>query len=175
MLLDSLGSNKNSLFNNYIIDIFLFSTKLISLIVTMIAAYLGCKHTKLKSLVTSLALQQIKGMDAASEQDRYMDIYFHVKYNGTLLLLILLDIVFIVTTKIRKLKLFGGHLFSNMTKVMLFISDVQSYVPVRLCKVAESIHLFKLIGKLTPYCGTLKRNWNWDVYELDWNEDFTWE
>ena len=34
--------------------------------------YLGCKLAKMKSLVTSLALQQINGTDAASEQDRVM-------------------------------------------------------------------------------------------------------
>ena len=145
---DSLGSNKNFLFNNYIIDIFLFVTTVISLIVTMIVEYLRCKHTKLKSLVTSIALQQIKGTDTASEQDRYTDIYCTCKiqwYTIAMLLLILLGMVFIVTRKVIKLKLFGGHLFFNMTKVMLFISDAQSYVPVRLCKVAGSIHLFKLI------------------------------
>ena len=63
----------------------------------------------------------------------------------------------------------GGHFISNATKVMLFISDAQSSVPVRLCKVAGSIHLFKLMEKLTPDCVTLKRNWIWDVLELDWN------
>ena len=68
---NSLGSKKFH-FNRYIIDIFLFITALISLIGTMIVVYLGCKHAKLKSLVTSIALQQIKGMDAVSEQDRYI-------------------------------------------------------------------------------------------------------
>ena len=53
---------------------------------------------------------------------------------------------------------------------MIFILDVQSYVPVKLCKVARNIHLFKLMGKLTPDCVTLKRNWIWDVLELDWKE-----
>ena len=79
-------------------------------------------------------------------------------------------IIFIVTTKVRKLNFFGGHLFSNLTKVMLCISDAQSYVPVKLYKVAGSIHLFKFVGKLTPDCVTLKRNWIWDVLELDWKE-----
>ena len=83
---DSLWSNKNSLFNNYIIDIFLFITASISLIVTMIVTYLGYKHTKLKSLVKRLALQQIKGMNAAAEQDRYMDIYCTCKIQNSLLL-----------------------------------------------------------------------------------------
>ena len=31
---------------------------------------------------------------------------------------------------------------------MIFISDVQKYVPIKLCKAAGSIHLFKIIGML---------------------------
>ena len=41
-----------------------------------------------------------------------------------------------------------GQLFSNVVKIMLFISDVQNYVLVRLCKTAGSIHLFKITGRL---------------------------
>ena len=76
-------------------------TALISIIVTTIVIYIGCKHAKLKSLVTSIALQQIKGMDAALEQDRFKDIYCTCKiqwYTISLLLLILLGIIFIVGT-----------------------------------------------------------------------------
>ena len=32
---------------------------------------------------------------------------------------------------------------------MLFISDIQYYVLVKLCKTAGSKHLFKITGKLT--------------------------
>ena len=32
---------------------------------------------------------------------------------------------------------------------MLFISDMQYYIPVKLCRTAGSIHLFKITGKLT--------------------------
>ena len=31
---------------------------------------------------------------------------------------------------------------------MLFISDIQYYVPVKLYKTAGSIHLFKITGKV---------------------------
>ena len=31
---------------------------------------------------------------------------------------------------------------------MIFISDVQNYAPVKLCKTAGSSHLFKIIGML---------------------------
>ena len=43
---------------------------------------------------------------------------------------------------------------------MSFISDAQSYVPVKLCKIALSIHLFKLVGKLAPDCVTLKEEFD---------------
>ena len=87
-----------------------------------------------------------------------------------LLLLILLDIVFIATNKIRMSNLLWGHLFSNKTKVMLFISDPKSYVPMNLCEISEGIHLFRIRGRLTPECITFKRNWIWDVLEIDWKE-----
>ena len=40
-------------------------------------------------------------------------------------------------------------LFSNAVMVMLFFSDVNQYVPVKLWKNEESIHLFKILGHLT--------------------------
>ena len=58
--------------------------------------------------------------------------------------------IYLVSNRIRKSSLFVGHLFSNVTKVMLLISDIQSYVPVNICKIAGIIHLFKIRGKLTP-------------------------
>ena len=50
----------------------------------------------------------------------------------------------------RKLKLCIGHLFSTAVKIMPFISDVQYYVPIKLCKTAGSICLFKSTGMLKP-------------------------
>ena len=68
-----------------------------------------------------------------------------------MLLIILLGMIYLVTNRMRKSSLFGGHLFSNVTKVVLLISDIQSCVPVNLCKMAGSICLFKIRGKLTVY------------------------
>ena len=43
-------------------------------------------------------------------------------------------------------------------------------MPVTLCKTAGSIHLFKIIGHLTPTQITLKKRLLWDVVQLDWKE-----
>ena len=61
--------NKNSLFNNFTIDVFLFIAVIISILVTTLVMYMLCKHMTLKTLVTSLALQQIKEVDAVTRQE----------------------------------------------------------------------------------------------------------
>ena len=53
---------------------------------------------------------------------------------------------------------------------MLFISDVQSYVPIKLCKTAGSIHLFKIRGTLKPGDVKLNKNYLWDMMEIVWKE-----
>ena len=54
---------KISFLNSFTIDVFLFVT-IISLLVTTLVMYILCKHMKLKILVTSLTLQQIKEVGA---------------------------------------------------------------------------------------------------------------
>ena len=49
---------------------------------------------------------------------------------------------------------------------MLFISDVQYYVPVKLCITAGSINLFRITEKLFPEHVELKGNILWDVMEI---------
>ena len=61
-------------------------------------------------------------------------------------------------------------MFSNVVKIMIFISNVQYYVPINLCKTAESIHLFKIMGTLKPENIKLNRNYIWDTLEIDWKE-----
>ena len=87
-----------------------------------------------------------------------------------MLLIILLGMNYLVINKIKTSNLFGGCLFSNVTKVKLFISNTQSYVSINLCKIASSIHLFKIRGRLTPENIKFKKNCIWNVLEIDWKE-----
>ena len=52
---------------------------------------------------------------------------------------------------------------------MLFISDVQNYVPIKLSKTG-SIHLFKIKDTLKSGDKKLNRNYLWDTLEIDWNK-----
>ena len=62
-------ANKKFFFNNYTVDIFPIITAVISLVVTTMVMYILCKHMKLKSLVTSLALQQIEEVGTVAKQE----------------------------------------------------------------------------------------------------------
>ena len=70
----------------------------------------------------------------------------------------------------RKSKLCRGCIFSNAVTIMIVISDVQYYVPIKLCKTTGSIHLFKIIGTLKPENIKLNQNYIWDTLEIDWKE-----
>ena len=63
-----LTTNKSFFSDNYVIDVFLFVTAVISLLATNLAIYLLCKHKKLRMLVASLALQQVREDGAATTQ-----------------------------------------------------------------------------------------------------------
>ena len=58
----------------------------------------------------------------------------------------------------------------NIVKIRLFILDVQYYVPVKLCKTAGSIHLFKIMGKIMMDKVKLNKYYIWDVLEIDWSK-----
>ena len=53
---------------------------------------------------------------------------------------------------------------------MLFISDIQNYIPVKLCKAAGSIHIFKISGTLKAENIKINRNYLWDTLEIDLKE-----
>ena len=57
--------NKNFFNNNFIIDIFIFMIAIVLVITIIIIIYALCKHNKLRTVVVSLALQQVKQVGAA--------------------------------------------------------------------------------------------------------------
>ena len=77
--------------------------------------------------------------------------------------------IIVIFLHYRKSRLCKRYSFSNATKIMLFISDIQNYVPIILCKTAGSIHLFKIKGALKSGDIKLNKNYLWDTIEIDWN------
>ena len=64
-----LNTNKNFFSENYIVDIFLFITVIISLLGIILTVYLLCKHKKLRMLIASLVLHQVKEVGTVTQKE----------------------------------------------------------------------------------------------------------
>ena len=79
-------------------------------------------------------------------------------------------VLILAFSKLKKSRIFRGWLFTNIVKIKLFIADAQSYVPIDLSKIAGNVHLCKLTGALLLENINLRKNWIWDVLEVDWSD-----
>ena len=161
------NSNKNFFSNNHIVDIFMFTSTIILLISTTLVFYLFYKHKHIRTLVASLILHKIKEVEANPTSEGTNSECGTLTYVG--IILTILRMVIVIFLHYRKSRLCKGYRFSNAIKIMLFISDVQNYVPIKLCKTAVSIHLFKIKGALKCRDIKLNKNYLWDTLEIDWN------
>ena len=156
--------NKN-FFNSQVVNIFKFVVAIILIIATVVTIYAICKHNKLRMLVTSLALQQVKEVKAEDiENINYKCECTAQFYTILTLSIALISLIIFAILQLRRIKLCRGHIY--IVKTMLFISDVQYYVPVKLCKTAGSIHLFKIRGKIMMDKVRLNKYYIWDVLEV---------
>ena len=162
-----LTTNKQFFSNNYIIDVFLFITARISVLVMILAIYLLCKHKKIKTLVASLAMQQINEVGAVTQEEINTEckILTYISLALTIFGLLMVAILHYIKSKLCR-----GCMFSNAVKIIIFVSDVQYCVPIKLCKTTGSIHLFKITGTLNSENVKLNRKYIWDTLEIDWKE-----
>ena len=104
-----------------------------------------CKDQNIQTLVASLALHQIKEESTNSREANPAECTT-LAYIG--IILTILSLILVTYLHFRKSRLCKGHRFSNVVKIMIFISDVQNYVPIKLCEATGSIHLFKIKGMI---------------------------
>ena len=154
-------------FLNKIISIFTFTSSIMSIITITLVIYLFCKHKHIRKVVASLLLYKVKEVEASKPTKENSEC-------GTLayvgIALTLLSMAIVILLHYGKLEFCRGHRFSNFVKIVLLISDVQHYIPIRLCKTSESLHLFKIIGTLTSEDIKLNKNYLWDTLEINWDE-----
>ena len=158
-----------SFLNGFLADVLIFTAALITLIITLVIIYVMYGQSKLNALVMNIAMQRIRTVEAADVSDMLCTCKTQWYIMG-MLTIITLGMLYLVTNKLRKSSFFKGHLFSNNTKILLFISNTHSYVPIKFCRVARSIHLFRIRGRLNSDNVKLKKNWIRDVLEIDWSD-----
>ena len=159
--------NKN-FFLNKIVNIFTFTSSIISIITITLVIYLFCKPKHIRTIVASLLLYKAKEVEARTTMKIDDSERGTLAYIG--IALTLLSMAIIILLHYRKTKFCRGHRFSNIVKIVLFISRVQHYIPIKLCKTSGSIHLFKITGTLTSEDIKLNRNYLWDTLEINWDK-----
>ena len=162
-----LNTNKNFFSDNYIVDIFMFISAVISLLATNLSVYLLGKHKKLQELIATVVLNQLKEVSIITQKEINSKCK-PLAYIG--IILTILNLVMVTFLHYRKSKFSKGHRFSNAVKIMIFISDVQNYVPIKLCKTAGTIHLFNVSGMLKDQNVKINKNYLWDTLQIDWKE-----
>ena len=157
-------STLNTFLSSYIIDVIMFVAGILTVILTFVIMYMLCRQSKLKSIVANLALPSIMTVEAAMIKEINS---CHLELIQLLIILNLVLTVLLVFVKLKKSKVFQRHLFTNMDKIKVFLANTQSYVPLELNSAAGNVHLFKLSGALAVENFTLKKNWIWDVLEIN--------
>ena len=163
----TLSPYKN-FFLNQIVNIFTFTSSIISIITITLVIYLFCKHKHIRTIVASLILHKAKEVEAKSSTETNNSECGTLAYIG--IALTILSMVIVILLHYGKSKFCRGYRFSNVVKVVLFISDVQHYIPIKLCKTSGSPHLFKIKGTLKPEDIKLNKNYLWDTLEINWNK-----
>ena len=139
-----LNTNKTLFSDNYIMDVFMFISAIVSLLAIILTVYLLCKHRKLLTLIASLVLHQVKEVGTEVTQKEINSECKMLAYIG--IILTILNLAEVTFLHYRKSKFCRGCMLSNIAKIMEFISDVQNYIPIKLRKTAGSIHLIKITG-----------------------------
>ena len=95
-----------------------------------------CKHKHIRTIVASLLLYKAKEVEARTPMKIDDSECGTLAYIG--IALTLLSMAIVILLHYRKSKFCRGHRFSNVVKIVLFISDVQHYIPIKLCKTSGS-------------------------------------
>ena len=117
--------------NSFLADILIFTAAPISLMITLIIIYIIYGQSKLKALVTDIAMQRIKAVEAADMSNMLCTCKTQWYIMG-MVTIITLGMLYLATNKLRKSSFFKGCLFSNNTKILLFISNTDSHVPIKI-------------------------------------------
>ena len=163
----TFSPNKN-FFLNQIVNIFTFTSSIISIITITLVIYLFCKPKHIRTIVASLLLHKAKEVEARTTMKIDDSGCGTLAYIG--IALTLLSMAIVILLHYRKSKFCRGHRFSNIVKIALFISDVKHYIPIKLCKTSGSLHLFKITGTLTSEDIKLNRNYLWHTLEINWDK-----
>ena len=110
--------------NSFLVDMLIFIAAILTLFLAFVIIYILTGQSKLKVLMTTMALQRVRAVEALNT-DRQVQ---HCN-SGLLKVLMILNLVIVALLLLRKIKksiFFWRQPFSNMVKIRLFLADTKS-------------------------------------------------
>ena len=151
-------NTKHSFFDNIIMDVFLFTAVILSMIATAAIIHLVCRHTKLKVLLTGIAFQPVKQTVAifgnGKEQQNCATHWYTIV--ALTLMVIVLTIYILVTT--QKCTIFKRSLYSNTVTVMFSFQISNNMFQLNYVKLQEAFICSFIYDQLTPDQIILEKN-----------------
>ena len=86
-----------------------------------------------------------------------------------MLTFLLVGVIHSFLFKHKQIHLFRGYLYSNASHVMLFVSDIYRYVPIRMERYWQILD-FKILGHLDNITITLRKYFIWGSLEINWSQ-----
>ena len=96
-----------SFLNSFLANVLILTAALITLIITLIIIYMIYRQSNLKALVTNIAMQRIKAVEAADVSNMLCTCKMQWYIMG-MLTIIILGMLYLVTNKLRKSSFFKG-------------------------------------------------------------------
>ena len=128
---------ETSIFDHLAFNVFIFVMAIISVIVMFIVIKLIFKGDKMQMLLANLAM--IRGAKVITEEIKTVDKGYWIII--TWLSIILLCVLFLTIEKLYRMPIFRNYRYSNTIKIMIFFSDIKSYVPLNFVK-HQVVHIY---------------------------------
>ena len=106
--------------NSFLIDMLMFIAVVLTVFLALMIIYILTGQSKLKTLITTMALQRVRAMEALNT-DRQLQ----TCNSGLIKVLMILNLIIVVLLLLRKVKksvFFQGQPFSDMVKIKLFLA-----------------------------------------------------
>ena len=172
---------KGSFLFHLALNIFYFSTGIIVLVSIGPQLYACIKQGKLKTLVATMALYKVPGIDALNGtlplSAPNIPNEGHAKYvcldpwvNALVTLASLGTIVAFLMLRCRKRTLCRGLEYATAYHIYVFISRNDRYSPIKLCSTTSLIYNFVTNQRLPIEAIELHRGCPWDSMCINWGE-----
>ena len=112
--------------NSFLIDMLMFIAVVLTVFLVLVIIYVLTGQSKLKTLITTMALQRVRAMEALNTDRQTQNC--NSRLIKVLMILNLIVVVLLLLRKVKKSVFFWGQPFSNMVKIKLFLADTKSYV-----------------------------------------------